>query len=144
MMTGMRRFLLVIAAVVLTLSAAGRSTTKLPNLFNQVDQVAMNQWVDSVFNSLSADGRIGQLIVAAVTPRSNDATREAVRRLVSQNLVGGLIYEGSTIAEQAEVTNLASFWEHWTTTCCCMSTAAKWLANAAAWASRSISLPFST
>ena len=106
-MTGMRRFSLVIAAVVLTLSAAGRSTTKLPNLFNQVDQVAMNQWVDSVFNSLSADGRIGQLIVAAVTPRSNDATRDAVRRLVSQNLVGGLIYEGSTIAEQAEVTNLA-------------------------------------
>lgn len=91
----MRRISLVIVAAVLTLSAAGRSTTKLPNLFNQVDQVAMNQWVDSVFNSLSAEGRIGQLIVAAVTPRSNDATREAVRRLVSQNLVGGLIYEGS-------------------------------------------------
>ncbi len=107
MMTGIRRFSLVIVAVVLTLSAAGRSVTRLPNLFNQVDQVTMNQWVDSVFNSLSAEGRIGQLIVAAVTPRSNDATREAVRRLVSQNLVGGLIYEGSTIAEQAEVTNLA-------------------------------------
>ena len=107
MMTGIRRISLVIVVVVLTLSAAGRSVTRLPNLFNQVDQVAMNQWVDSVFNSLSAEGRIGQLIVAAVTPRSNDATREAVRRLVSQNLVGGLIYEGSTIAEQAEVTNLA-------------------------------------
>ena len=106
-MTGFRRFSLVIVAAVLALSAAGRSTTKLPNLFNQVDQVAMNQWVDSVFNSMSAEGRIGQLIVAAVTPRSNDATRETVRRLVSQNLVGGLIYEGSTIAEQAEVTNLA-------------------------------------
>ena len=107
MMTGIRRISLVIVVVVLTLSAAGRSVNRLPNLFNQVDQVAMNQWVDSVFNSLSAEGRIGQLIVAAVTPRSNDATREAVRRLVSQNLVGGLIYEGSTIAEQAEVTNLA-------------------------------------
>ena len=106
-MRGFRRFALVIVAAVLTLSAAGRSTSKLPNLFNQVDQVAMNQWVDSVFNSLSAEGRIGQLIVATVTPRSNDATREAVRRYVSQNLVGGLIYEGSTIAEQAEVTNLA-------------------------------------
>ena len=56
---------------------------------------------------LSPDARIGQLIVAAVTPKSDDATRELVRRLVTQNLVGGLIYENSTIAEQAEVTNLA-------------------------------------
>jgi len=95
------------AAVVLALSAAGRNMTRVPNLFNQVDQQVMSLWVDSVFNSMSADARIGQLIVAAVTPRSNDATREVVRRLVTQNLVGGLIYEGSTIAEQAEVTNLA-------------------------------------
>ena len=106
-MTKFNRILLVIATVTLALNASARSNTKLPNLFNQVDQVAMNQWVDSVFNSLSPEARIGQLIVAAVTPRSNDVTKDVVRRLVSQNMVGGLIYEGSTIAEQAEVTNLA-------------------------------------
>ena len=106
-MTKFNRILLIIVAVVLTLSAAARGNAKLPNMFNQVDQVAMNMWVDSVFNTLSPDARIGQLIVAGVTPKSNDATRELVRRLVAQNLVGGLIYEGSTIAEQAEVTNLA-------------------------------------
>ena len=106
-MTKFKRIVLVMAAVAITLSVAARGNAKLPNLFNNVDQVAMNQWVDSVFNSLSEEGRIGQLIVAAVTPKSNDATRELVRRLVTQNLVGGLIYEGSTIAEQAEVTNLA-------------------------------------
>jgi beta-glucosidase-like glycosyl hydrolase len=76
-------------------------------LFNQVDQVAMNSWVDSVFNTLTQEGRIGQLIVAAVTPSGNDATRELVRNLVTRNLVGGLIYENSTIADQAAVTNLA-------------------------------------
>lgn len=103
----MRVLMVAIAAMALSLSALARGNAKLPNLFNQVDQVEMNQWVDSVFNTLSPQARIGQLIVAAVTPRSNDATREVVRRLVSQNLVGGLIYEGSTIAEQAEVTNLA-------------------------------------
>ena len=103
----MRVLMVAIAAMALSLSALARGNAKLPNLFNQVNQVEMNQWVDSVFNTLSPQARIGQLIVAAVTPRSNDATREVVRRLVSQNLVGGLIYEGSTIAEQAEVTNLA-------------------------------------
>ena len=107
-MSGFKRFVILICAVaVLTLAVSARSASRQPNLFNQVDQLAMSHWVDSVFNSLSADARIGQLIVAAVTPRSNDATRDAVRRLVTQNLVGGLIYEGSTIAEQAEVTNLA-------------------------------------
>ena len=67
----------------------------------------MNTWVDSVFNSLSPEGRIGQLIVAAVTPSSSDATRDLVRQLVTKNLVGGLIYERSTISDQANITNLA-------------------------------------
>ena len=106
-MTKFKRILLALVAVALSLGAAARNNAKLPNMFNKVDVVAMNSWVDSVFNSLSPEARIGQLIVAAVTPRSNDVTRDIVRRFVSQNLVGGLIYENSTIAEQAEITNLA-------------------------------------
>ena len=106
-MTKFKGILVATVMAVVALSAAARENAKLPNLFNQVDQVAMNQWVDSVFNSLSPQARIGQLIVAGVTPKSDDATREAVKRLVTQNLVGGLIYENSTVAEQAEVTNLA-------------------------------------
>ena len=106
-MAKFKRFLLLTVAVALMLGAAARETAKLPNLFNQVDQVAMNNWVDSVFNTLTQEGRIGQLIVAAVTPSGNDATRELVRNLVTRNLVGGLIYENSTIADQAAVTNLA-------------------------------------
>ena len=106
-MTKFKRVLLVAAAVMLSLGVTARESAKLPNLFNQVDQVAMNEWVDSVFNSLSPDARIGQLIVAAVTPSGNDATRDLVRRLVTQNLVGGLIYENSSMADQASITNLA-------------------------------------
>lgn len=106
-MTKFKYLLLAGMAALMTLNATARSTNDLPNLFNQVDQMAMNAWVDSVFNSLSPEARIGQLIVAAVTPSGNEATREIVNRLVTKNLVGGLIYEESTIAQQAEVTNLA-------------------------------------
>ena len=106
-MTRIKSVLLLAAAVMLSLNVTARESAKLPNMFNQVDQVAMNSWVDSVFNSLSPEARIGQLIVAAVTPSSNDATREQVRRLVTKNLVGGLIYENSTMSAQVEVTNLA-------------------------------------
>jgi beta-glucosidase-like glycosyl hydrolase/CubicO group peptidase (beta-lactamase class C family) len=106
-MTKFRHILMMAVIVLMTFTAMARGNAKSPNMFNQVNQVAMNQWVDSVFNSLSPDARIGQLIVAAVTPRSNDVTKDTVKRLVSQNMVGGLIYENSTIAEQAEVTNLA-------------------------------------
>ena len=106
-MTKFRRILLTLVAVMFTLNITARQAAKLPNLFNNVNQVAMNQWVDSVFNSLSPEGRIGQLIVAAVTPSGNEATRDLVNRLVTQNLVGGLIYENSTMADQAAVTNLA-------------------------------------
>ena len=106
-MTKIKSILLLATAVMLSLNVTARESAKLPNIFNQVDQVAMNSWVDSVFNSMSPEARIGQLIVAAVTPSSNDATREQVRRLVTKNLVGGLIYENSTMSDQVEVTNLA-------------------------------------
>ena len=99
--------ILALTALMFALNVTARESSKLPTLFNQVDQVAMNQWVDSVFNSLSPEGRIGQLIIAAVTPSGNDATIDQVKRLVTQNLVGGLIYEKSSIAEQANITNLA-------------------------------------
>ena len=99
-MTKFKHILLTAIAALMTLSATARATNDLPNLFNGVDLVAMNNWVDSVFDSMSDDARIGQLFVAAVTPDGKDATRELVKRLVSQNLVGGLIYEESTIAPQ--------------------------------------------
>ena len=106
-MTKFNRILLTVAAIVFSLNAMARESAKLPNLFNQVDQVAMNAWVDSVFNSLSPEARIGQLIVAGVTPSSNETALNQVKRLVTQNLVGGLIYENSSMANQAAVTNLA-------------------------------------
>ena len=79
-MTKFKRVLLLAVVLMLTLGASARPAAKLPNLFNQVDKLAMNAWVDSVFDSMSPDARIGQLIVAAVTPSSNEATRELVRR----------------------------------------------------------------
>ena len=106
-MTKFKRVLLLVIIMAFAMGAQARSNAKMPNLFNQVDQVAMNEWVDSVFNSMSPDARIGQLIVAAVTPAGNDATSALVKRLVTENLVGGLIYENSTINDQAAVTNLA-------------------------------------
>ena len=106
-MTKFNRILLTVAVIVFSLNAMARESAKLPNLFNQVDQVAMNAWVDSVFNSLSPEARIGQLIVAGVTPSSNETALNQVKRLVTQNLVGGLIYENSSMANQAAVTNLA-------------------------------------
>ena len=88
-------------------SGMARESAKLPNMFNSVDQVAMTQWVDSVFDSLSPEARIGQLIVAAVTPSSNEGTQSLVKQLVTLHHVGGLIYENSSINDQALVTNLA-------------------------------------
>ena len=106
-MTRFNRFILVTALAILAMSVTARESAKLPNLFNNVDQVSMNQWVDSVFNSMSPEARIGQLIVAGVTPSGNEATRDQVKRLVTQNLVGGLIYENSSMADQAAMTNFA-------------------------------------
>ena len=80
-MTKFKRITTVMAAALLSLLAAAVGPAKSPHLFNNIDQLAMNKWVDSVFNSLSPEARIGQLIVADITPKSNDAVRDQVRRL---------------------------------------------------------------
>jgi len=95
-------------AVLALLSAGARSaSTRLPAIFNGVDQAAMNKWVDSVFNMLSADARIGQLLVVEVSPSTDNATRDLVMKYVNQYQVGGFIYQESNIQQQAFVTNLA-------------------------------------
>ena len=107
-MTTLKRIFLSILAALLALCAVARAADgKLPNMYNNVDRTAMDAWVDSVFNTLSAEGRIGQLMVAGVSPAQDEATRDLVKKLVSEHLVGGLIYEGSAMSEQVEVTNLA-------------------------------------
>ncbi len=62
-------------------------------------------WVDSVFNALSPDERIGQLLVLRAHSDKDAAYEQQVEDLVRRHKVGGLCFFQGTPERQAELTN---------------------------------------
>ena len=76
---------------------------KLPNLFREADQQKMNQWVDSVFDSMTLDERIGQLILLKADPDSS--YWGYVLKCIKEYKIGGILFSGGNLSDQAESTN---------------------------------------
>lgn len=78
-----------------------------PTIYKNVNKKQMNQWVDSVFNQMSLDQRIGQLFVIVPTGSTKEKKKEQTLRLVNNQSIGGLMFLKGTVDEQAEITNAA-------------------------------------
>lgn len=78
-----------------------------PTLMKQVDKRSMQNWVDSVFNQMSLDERIGQLITIHVSGDNTAANRQKIVDLVKNYHAGGILLSKGTPKNQAELTNLA-------------------------------------
>ena len=68
-------------------------------------QGADMHWVDSVFNSMSIDEKIGQLFMVAAysDPKQNNA--ESVKKLITEQHIGGVIFFKGSPVLQAKMTN---------------------------------------
>lgn len=62
-------------------------------------------WVDSVFNTLTPDERIAQLIVAAAYSNRGPEHKEEILKLIKEQKVGGLIFFQGGPVREAELTN---------------------------------------
>ncbi|MEZ5045586.1 MAG: glycoside hydrolase family 3 N-terminal domain-containing protein [Chitinophagaceae bacterium] len=65
-----------------------------------------SQWVDSVYNSLSLDEKIGQLFMVAAYSGGEKYNQAAIENLIQQYHIGGLIFMQGTAKEQAMQTNI--------------------------------------
>ncbi len=89
----------------------GRSSTEkaAARVFNPATDppfMGANQaWVDSVFNTLSEEERIAQLIMIPVYSNKNQAHIDSISQLVQQYKVGGLIFFQGGPVRQAMMTN---------------------------------------
>lgn len=67
---------------------------------------AMNEpWVDSVFNALTPDERIGQLILVAAWSNKGDAHRQEILKLIGDQKIGGLVFFQGSPGKQAKLIN---------------------------------------
>ena len=66
---------------------------------------AEQRWVDSVFNALPPQQRLGQLFMAAAYSNRGPEHTDALLKLIREQHIGGLIFFQGTPERQAELTN---------------------------------------
>ena len=80
---------LIIALCLGTLSLQAGAQTE-PALFQAADKTMMTHWVDSVFDSLSPEERIGQLFMVIADPSSNTRNMNRLLTYVKEQKIGGV------------------------------------------------------
>lgn len=94
-------FFLYIFLFVSSLSIA--QTTDNPLLTK--DKEAQKKWVDSVYNSLSLNEKIGQLYMVQVFSNGDGPTKDDVLKLIEDHKIGGIIYSKGGPVRQAQLNN---------------------------------------
>ncbi|MCP4053147.1 MAG: serine hydrolase [Mesoflavibacter sp.] len=69
------------------------------------DKEAQKKWVDSVYNSLSLNEKIGQLYMVQVFSNGDGLSKDDVLKLIEDNKIGGIIYSKGGPVRQAQLNN---------------------------------------
>lgn len=74
-------------------------------IYNKTDTTAQNSWVDSTFQAMTPNERLGQLFMVAAYSNKNEEHYEEIDKLISEYNVGGLIFFQGGPIRQALLTN---------------------------------------
>ncbi len=77
-----------------------------PDLYKKADLNKMNQWVDSIFNKMTLDEKIGQLFMVVADPGTGDLNTKKIIGYINEQKIGGILFSKGTVKEQATSTNL--------------------------------------
>ncbi len=98
----MKKIFFLVCFCLCTLS--GISQTE-PTLLRLADKDKMNHWADSVFDSMSFDERIGQLVMVIANPKSDNRNMQKLNKYIDELKIGGVLFAKGDPVTQAEVTN---------------------------------------
>lgn len=92
--------------VLVFLFISGPGYAVVPDLYRRVmEDPAMEQWVDSVFDSMTLSERVGQLFVLGSEVRVSPQQKALLKRYIDELKIGGLLFSKGVAADQAELTN---------------------------------------
>ncbi len=91
--------------VCVTLPATAQVEPLILNKASRDEQC--RQWVDSVFHTLSLKEKVGQLFVYTIAPVQTKQNEALLRDAVKTYKVGGILFSGGLMENQAELTNKA-------------------------------------
>lgn len=95
----------ILTLVLLSTIVSNAQKKTIPTIYKNADREKMYLWVDSVFNQMTMDERIGQLFMPIVPGDNTTANKNAIVKLVKNQLVGGLLFSKGTPTNQAILTN---------------------------------------
>ena len=92
----------------LFISLLGKSQIE-PTFLATTPQRAIERahWVDSVYNSLSLNERIGQMFIYTVAPQLDAKNINHLKAIIKDYKIGGLLFSGGEVANQVKLTNIA-------------------------------------
>lgn len=87
----------------------GYSQNKIEtDFFKKANKDKMQHWVDSVFDTMSLDERIGQLQMVNVEGSNLETMKSKLTGLIKNQYIGGVIFMKGTVENEVELTNMAS------------------------------------
>lgn len=102
-----RKLFINISILLCALTVNLNAQTEPLLLYKASQDAECKQWVDSVFNKLSLKERVGQLFIHTIAPVENQANLNNLKNAVSTNKVGGLLFSGGVLENQARLINEA-------------------------------------
>ncbi len=98
----MRHIYNIIFSLFLTLSASAQNNT---NPLKTSDFETQEKWVDSIYNSMTLEQKVGQLYMVQVMSNQDNDTKNKLVKLISDHHIGGLIYSNGGPIRQAKLNN---------------------------------------
>ena len=99
----MNRLIIFILSLLLINTSVQAQVT--PNLNSSVNERKMLHWVDSVFDSMTNEERIGQHFMIVANPLADTRNISMLVKLVNEQKIGGVLFQRGDPEEQVKVTN---------------------------------------
>nr|WP_298793844.1 glycoside hydrolase family 3 N-terminal domain-containing protein [uncultured Allomuricauda sp.] len=69
------------------------------------DSLVQSNWVEAKYDSMSLEERVGQLFMVSVASNQNKSATDAIRKLIVEEHIGGVIFSKGGPVRQAKLTN---------------------------------------
>ncbi|MCB0382643.1 MAG: serine hydrolase [Psychroserpens sp.] len=100
----MRYILSLITFIIFSNTITSQTDDKHPLLSKDVQ--AQKKWVDSLYNNMSLEEKVGQLFMVRAFSNQSKAHENAIAKLINENHIGGLIFSTGGPVRQAKLNNL--------------------------------------
>ena len=70
------------------------------------DAIKQQKWVDSIYNNMSLEQKVGQLFMVRAFSNQSQAHVNSIAKLINENHIGGLIFSSGGPVRQAQLNNL--------------------------------------